>query len=97
MEHFRSPLHMSLQRANRSYLHLTALHQLNEVSEKDVSIPLAETFRIIRHLEERHRDDLIIRNCPGSVKDGTCVQIRTVNDIRTKISGLNFIGKKING
>lgn len=45
--------HMSVQCANRSYLRFTALHQLNEVSKKDVSVPLAETFYIVGHLEER--------------------------------------------
>lgn len=37
-------------------LHFTALHQLNEVSKKDVSVPLAETLRIVGHLEERHTE-----------------------------------------
>lgn len=45
---------MSVQCANGNYLRFTALHQLNEVSKKDVSVPLAETFCIIGHLEERY-------------------------------------------
>lgn len=38
---------------NRSYSHFAALHQLNEVSEKDVSVPLAETLSVIGHLQQR--------------------------------------------
>lgn len=37
---------------NRSYSHFAALHQLNEVSEKDVSVPLAETLSVIGHLQQ---------------------------------------------
>ena len=51
-EHHRNPHHMSVQCANKSYLHFTALHQLNEVVKKDVSVPLTETFSIVGHLEE---------------------------------------------
>lgn len=52
--HHRNSHHMSVWCANRSYLHFTALHQLNEVSKKDVSVPLAESLCIVGHLEERH-------------------------------------------
>lgn len=55
-ERHRSPRHMSVRRANGSYLHFTALHQLNEVSKKDVSVPLAEPLRVVGHLEERHTE-----------------------------------------
>lgn len=51
-ERRRNPYHMSVQCANRSYLHFTALHQLNEVVKKDVSVPLTETFSVVGHLEE---------------------------------------------
>lgn len=51
-EHYRKPHHMSLQCGNGSYLHLTALHQLNKVVEKDVSVPLTESFCIVGHLED---------------------------------------------
>lgn len=51
-ERRRNPHHMSVQCANRSYLHFTALHQLNEVVKKDVSVPLTETFSVVGHLEE---------------------------------------------
>lgn len=43
----------SSHQRNRSYSHFTALHQLNEVSKKDVSVPLAETLSVIGHLRQR--------------------------------------------
>lgn len=51
----RRPFKPSHQR-NRSYSHFTALHQLNEVSKKDVSVPLAETLSVIGHLRQRRRE-----------------------------------------
>lgn len=50
---------MLVQCANRGYLHFTALHQLNEVSKQDVSVPLAETVGIVGHLEERHTEGFL--------------------------------------
>lgn len=37
--------------ANRSYLRLAALHQLDEVSKEDVSVSLTEAFGVVGHLE----------------------------------------------
>lgn len=53
-EDHRNPHHMLLQCANTHYLHFTALHQLNEVIKKDVSVSLAETLCVIGHLQESH-------------------------------------------
>lgn len=47
------------QRANRSYLHFTALHQLDEVGKKDVSVPLTETLSVVGHLEGRHTEGFL--------------------------------------
>lgn len=40
-----------------SYLHFTALHQLNEVSEQDVSVPLTEPVCIVGHLQRGTQRD----------------------------------------
>lgn len=50
---------MSVHCAKRIYLHLTALHQLDEVGKEDVSVPLTETFRVVGHLEERHTEGFL--------------------------------------
>lgn len=34
-------------------LHFTALHQLDEVGEEDVSVPLAKALSVVGHLEDR--------------------------------------------
>lgn len=38
--------------ANERHLRFTALHQLNEVSEEHVAVPLTEAFRVVGHLGE---------------------------------------------
>lgn len=60
-ELLRKPHHMSPRCGNRSYLHLTALHQLNEVVEKDVSVPLTESFCVVRHLEDDKGEVIITK------------------------------------
>lgn len=35
-------------------LHFTALHQLDEVGEEDVSVPLAKALSVVGHLEDTH-------------------------------------------
>lgn len=47
------------QCANGGYLHFTALHQLNEVGKKDVSVPLTETLSVVGHLEGRHTEGFL--------------------------------------
>ena len=32
-------------------LHVTALHQLDEVSEQHIPVPLTEPFRVVRYLK----------------------------------------------
>lgn len=49
------PHHMSLLCRNRSYSHLTALHQLNEVIEEDVSVPFTESFCVVGDLRGESR------------------------------------------
>lgn len=82
-EHHRNPHHMPVQCANRSYLHFTALHQLNEVSKKDVSVPLTETICIVGHLEERQTEGFLkshnyergrVFDTSNKMKDDTCVK-----------------------
>lgn len=36
-----------------SDLHFAALHQLDEVTEEDVTVPLTEALCVVGHLEER--------------------------------------------
>lgn len=51
---YRNPHHLLVQCAmQRKTLHFTALHQLNEVSKKNVSVPLAEALSVIGHLENK--------------------------------------------
>ncbi len=45
-------------RMEEGHLHFTALHQLDQVSEQHVPVPLTETFCIIRHLERHVTDQL---------------------------------------
>lgn len=40
------------------YVHFAALHQLDEVVEQDVSVPLAESLGVVGHLWHRERDRL---------------------------------------
>ena len=60
--HHRNPYrHVSATGRNRRYLHFTALHQLNEVSKEDVSVPLAETTSIVGNLQERCAEGQLLR------------------------------------
>lgn len=83
-EHHRNPHHMSFQCANWSYLHFTALHQLNEVSKKDISVPLTETLSIVGHLEVRCKEGFLKSHKRGrawtvwklKINDETCGKIK---------------------
>lgn len=82
--------------ANWSYLRLTALHQLDEVSKEDVPVSLTETLGIVRHLEGDaqiyvyQRGESEAFKTFGKLDGDTCVKVKTGNHVLTKINNLNF-------
>lgn len=85
----RLPSMLATCRCNRSYLHFTALHQLNEVSKENVPVPLTETLRVVGHLQERRkRGFLTSQNCLragelSKMKDDPWVEIKSLTNILT--------------
>lgn len=75
----KRPFKSSHQR-NRSYSHFTALHQLNEVSKKDVSVPLAETLSVIGHLQQRRPE----RKRPQLPKHTRSTGLETAGELMMK-------------
>lgn len=76
--HHRNPYrHVSATCKNRRYLHFTALHQLNEVSKEDVSVPLTETTSVVGHLQEtRAEGQLLRRTRLNKMNEDTSVKIK---------------------
>lgn len=62
----------------QQYLQLTALHQLDDVIEQHVSVPLTETINIIRHLDGQTADEWTDRQTGVRQSRWSCDQVHSL-------------------